>query len=199
MGEAPRNMEVGDNNLTFSVHVLWQQNELCSFDSENRRFYYDSQKVRRVIAEALNVWSRNSVLTFEEVSEPDSADVVISFEAPYHYNIDPFPMEDDILAHAFRPGSGLGGDVHLREDVEWDFDVFYGTQPAGGVKSFFAVVLHELGHSIGLDHSQNPDAVMYFTYSKSTGVLSADDIEGVQHIYGVPKWNSQASTVRGIS
>lgn len=146
----------------------------------------------------MNVWSSNSVLTFEEVSEPESADIVISFEAPYHSSIDPFPMENDILGHAFRPGAGLGGDVHLSEDLEWDFNVLYGEQPSRGARSFFAVILHELGHSIGLDHSRNPNAVMYFSYSKTTGILSADDIEGIQHIYGVPRRRNenQATTVR---
>lgn len=147
----------------------------------------------------MNVWSRNSVLTFEEVSEPDLADIVISFEEAYHSNIDSFPMSDDVLAHAFRPGSGLGGDVHLREDIEWDFDVLHGEQPVNGVASFFAVILHELGHSIGLSHSDNPNAVMYFTYSQSTGILSDDDIEGIHHIYGVPERHKEQTTTVSLS
>ena len=162
-----------------------------SFDCKFSRFCHESGKIRRVTKEALNVWSRNSILSFQEVSEPYAADIVISFEAPIHSEVDQFPMLHDVLAHAFRPGQDLGGDVHLREDIEWDFDVMYDEQPSKEVKSFFAIILHELGHSIGLAHSEVRDSVMYYSYSKSTGVLSPDDIEGIQHIYGVPRTNVQ--------
>lgn len=131
--------------------------------------------------------------------DPESADIVISFQRIYHPEIDRYKLDSDILAHAFRPGSDIGGDVHIREDKSWDFDVMFDQEPRPNSRSFFAVVLHELGHSLGLDHSDRPDSVMYFSYSKSTGVLSSDDIQGIQHIYGVPrrfKQTTQTTTVR---
>lgn len=141
----------------------------------------------------MNVWQQNSVLRFEEVS--GDADIVISFEKINHPKIDPFPMNGPILAHAFRPGSELGGDAHFRDDLNWNFDVLFADQPSGDETSFFAIALHELGHSIGLGHSARKDAVMYAYYTNTTGVLSADDIQGVHHIYGVPKKrNSYATT-----
>lgn len=103
-------------------------------------------------------------------------------------------MDGEIYAHAFKPGLGLGGDVHIREDRKWNFDVLFGEQPSDNAASLFAVVLHELGHSIGLDHTNNRDAVMYYSYTSSTGVLSKDDIQGVQHIYGVPRGYFQQQT-----
>ena len=51
----------------------------------------------------------------------------------------------------------------------------------------FKVVVHELGHSLGLDHSRDKNAVMYPYY---TGVLSfgsydlpQDDLEGSGNIF----------------
>lgn len=117
----------------------------------------------------------------------ESADIVVSFQQIYHPKIDRYKLDDDILAHAFKPGTDIGGDVHIREDKIWDFDVMFDQEPPGNARSFFAVVLHELGHSLGLDHSDRPDSVMYFSYSKSTGNLSYDDIQGIQYIYGVPR------------
>jgi predicted Zn-dependent protease len=58
------------------------------------------------------------------------------------------------------------------------------------------VVLHELGHSLGLDHSSDFEAVMYPSYSRSTGTLTQDDINGIQHIYGVPE---RLTTKRPVS
>lgn len=96
-------------------------------------------------------------------------------------------MDSDVIAHAFGPGEEIGGDGHFKESIQWDFDSLYGDDPASGYVSFFAVALHELGHSLGLSHSSIPDAVMYFSYSKATGMLSDDDAKGIQHIYGVPQ------------
>jgi matrix metalloproteinase-7 (matrilysin, uterine) len=93
----------------------------------------------------LSVWQKHSVLTFEEVA--GEADIFVSFERIYHPEVDRYPMNDPVLAHAFRPGSGIGGDVHFREDLNWNFDVMFGEQPPGNQKSFFAIALHELGKS----------------------------------------------------
>lgn len=53
--------------------------------------------------------------------------------------------------------------------------------------NFLIAATHELGHSLGLGHSSDPDAVMYPTYSirdSKSFKLSQDDIEGIQKLYG---------------
>lgn len=171
-----------------------------SFDHTNGNFYHESPKIRRLITEAFSVWSRYSVLSFEEAYDPGSADIVISFEAAHHPHIDIFDMGVTALAHGFGPGSGIGGDIHVRKDVDWDFDVIFDEEPTEYAISFFAVILHEIGHTIGLHHSHDPNAVMYASYTRATGVLSTDDIEGIQHIYGVPKGHLDiTTTVRILS
>lgn len=52
--------------------------------------------------------------------------------------------------------------------------------------SFFAVAVHEFGHSLGLSHSAVPGAVMYPYYQNIEGdlQLSSDDIAGIIAIYG---------------
>lgn len=157
-----------------------------SFNHKNGKFARDAQKIRDIISKALQIWSDNSVLAFSETRNYYEADIEISFESVNHENVDPYPMPDPILAHAFRPGPGVSGDVHFREDISWDFDVTLSEQATGGRVSFFAVALHELGHALGLGHSDVSKAVMYEFYTLSTGVLSKDDIAGIQHIYGVP-------------
>jgi len=136
-------------------------------------------------------------LTFEEVYDPASADILISFESAYHPLIDNNDMDDPALAHGFGPGEGIGGDIHVRNDINWNFDVEFNEEPTDGRLSFFAVILHEIGHSIGLLHSDDENDVMFGGYTRATGELAPDDIAGIQHIYGVPRGHhSTRTTVR---
>lgn len=56
--------------------------------------------------------------------------------------------------------------------------------------NLFIVAAHELGHSLGLSHSNDPGALMYPTYSYTDPkefLLPQDDIDGIQAIYGNKK------------
>ena len=54
--------------------------------------------------------------------------------------------------------------------------------------NFYQTALHELGHSLGLEHSWNYEAVMWPTYPGYIPdyKLHIDDIRGIQLIYGRP-------------
>ena len=95
-----------------------------------------------------------------------------------------------VLAHAWQPGTaalfGAGydilGDVHMDVDRVWvddDADV-----TGNGVFDFFTVMLHELGHSLGLGHSSVPGALMQPFYAGGHRWLHADDIAGIRALYG---------------
>ena len=54
----------------------------------------------------------------------------------------------------------------------------------GTASTLYQTVLHEFGHALGLDHSPNPNDVMYASVGPSDPDLAAGDIAGLQAIYG---------------
>ncbi|KAK9402467.1 stromelysin-1-like [Crotalus adamanteus] len=133
--------------------------------------------VDKIIEKAFKVWSQVTPLTFKKV--PDgNADIFISFHSGVHGDFYPFDGPGGILAHAYAPGLGIGGDAHFDEDEFWGNGV-------EGTNLFYTAV-HEFGHSLGLFHSQDPNAVMYPVYKKPEAnqqILSQDDIKGIQYLY----------------
>ncbi|XP_078140175.1 matrix metalloproteinase-20-like [Centroberyx gerrardi] len=139
---------------------------------------------------ALKIWSDAAPLRFIQVHH-GKADIVFSFARRTHGDFFPFDGPRGVLAHAFEPGEGMGGDVHFDEDETWTM----GKQRPG--YSLFTVAAHELGHSLGLTHSKDPSAIMYpnYKYSSTQYTLPKDDTLGIQTLYGKPTRKLDMQTI----
>ncbi|MDY7000374.1 MAG: matrixin family metalloprotease, partial [Thermodesulfobacteriota bacterium] len=64
-------------------------------------------------------------------------------------------------------------------------DVRFNSSANWGVYSLLSVALHELGHSLGLGHSSNKNAIMYYMSNGRTS-LHTDDMNGIRKLYPGP-------------
>ncbi|XP_057606949.1 macrophage metalloelastase [Hippopotamus amphibius kiboko] len=149
------------------------------------------QDVDYAIQKAFQVWSDVTPLKFRKINAGE-ADIMIKFAFGAHGDFSSFDGRGGILAHAFGPGPRIGGDAHFDEAEMW-------TKSYRGT-NLFLVAVHELGHSLGLDHSNDRNAIMFpnIRYTDhNTFHLSADDIHGIQSLYGGPEKHKPTSSPDG--
>ncbi|XP_071498280.1 interstitial collagenase-like [Diadema antillarum] len=148
--------------------------------------------VENIMESALQTWADVSQLTFRQVRS-GQADIEISFAHGDHRDGNPFDGSGGVLAHAYFPtpdrSYSIAGDAHFDEAEAYTDRTTRGT-------NLFQVAVHEFGHSLGLGHSNSPDAIMAAIYRGyvPNARLHNDDIAGIQALYGA---NSGRPEVEG--
>nr|CCC86588.1 mmp1 protein [Schmidtea mediterranea] len=148
-------------------------------------------EVRRAIQVALDYWVRVSNLGFAASRDKAGCMFSVSFSGRDHlqYDVnknfqpskDPYPLDNvpsGVLAHAFFPRNG---NLHYDNAETW-------TEGKDSGINLRIVTAHEMGHAIGLHHSNDPSALMAPWYggyiSEADYRLPNDDTLGAQSLYG---------------
>lgn len=152
--------------------------------------------IRASVEEALGLWASVAPLHFIEVPDegtnpaprsnyPDGQFGQIRFHHVYINGPDIPGQQPIAKAQAYYPsGSGnLGGDVYFDHSDPW------GVSGTLSTPDVLGAAIHELGHSLGLGHSDVPESNMYWIFTRYQGpgtgaALHADDIAGIQARYG---------------
>ncbi|XP_022741449.1 metalloendoproteinase 1-like [Durio zibethinus] len=136
------------------------------------------QQLRPIIARAFQRWAAVSGFTFQEAPLFTQADIVIGFHRLFHWDGYPFDGPGNVLAHAFAPQDGR---LHYDADENWSTTNLTTINQI----DLESVAVHEIGHILGLGHSQDPRAIMFAYYMPGTikRNLGQDDIDGIRALY----------------
>ncbi len=139
---------------------IWNKNDLTwtylnlptNLKSDKNLIYYEFSR-------AFLAWEKISHFTFDYLYNDTSADIKISFISPKHKLFkEDNSFSNETLAHAFFPENGH---IHINDNINWGLSFF----PDSENINLFYVILHEIGHSLGLNHVMNPKSIMFPTYN----------------------------------
>lgn len=177
----------GDKKPIFADRVVrWHYNptEYEGFSES------DKQKIIRIIKKAMSSWSQYGDIEFiyqgestSDTTDTDDEIITISYIDKNDFN--------DVC------GKGYLGCASLL----WDFDKaiydgFIALNPKYyhrlSERELQGLITHEVGHLLGIDHSNDKDSIMYAKpyHSKSyQSILRKDDIKAISSLYPYPtKW-----------
>lgn len=145
--------------------------------------------IRQSVETALRLWASVVPISFREV--PDDGKYYgqstqhgdIRLKHVYINGPDIEGQQPTTKAQAYFPfGGDLAGDVEYDNGDPWEV---VGQLP---VPDILGATTHEVGHSLGLHHSDIAGANMYWIFRRTQGLhdgwLHPDDIAGMQSIYG---------------
>ncbi|MBF6297259.1 RICIN domain-containing protein [Nocardia amamiensis] len=163
--------------LRFVRACAWGKTWLTyAFDTGTADIAGDDE--RRAVRNAFITWAAAAPLAFTEVAPNQHPDVLIRWSDA---NCGDTIMTGGDWGHSdYPPGCGYYGNalprpVHFNDQLTWSIVA------AVGSLEVERIALHEIGHILGLQHSDVPGAVMAANAISST--LTNDDVEGIRKLY----------------
>ncbi|KAF2887383.1 hypothetical protein ILUMI_18790 [Ignelater luminosus] len=145
---------------------IWRDRSLTyriqRYTNDLNRGHVDSE-----IQRALDEWSKITKISFKPARQGEVSRMNINFSS--------IDGRGKVLAYAYSPESGT---ILFDDDELWTRNTKRGT-------NLFQVAVHEVGHSLGLAHSDDTTSIMFPFYQGYIEhlKLSVDDIKGISALY----------------
>ena len=167
-----------------STNTRWTKNKVTwRYDSRAQTWDMHRDQVRSILRKAFSIWSHVTPLVFEETTNP-GPDIWIRFLTLDHHDGKTFDGEGGSFGHAFYP-HGKNEQLH-GGDIHFDDDEFFTNTSDRGINLLW-VATHEIGHAIGLAHSNTMRSLMYpwysFHHSSAVFNVSEGDVQAAKKLY----------------
>lgn len=180
--------------------IFWNNPCFAYSMQENGSEHFDTEALRKAVRKAFDQWALPALCARDKSpglkvhdwkdvacdqvqynSNKGNANIIIFRDSGWMYD----PVLPAITSVYYEPSSGevLGADMEINTDpANFAFTLTEGDPDKWDLPS---ILLHEVGHFIGLAHSEDSSAVMYHTLPKgvSKRSLSQDDARAVCALY----------------
>jgi hypothetical protein len=130
--------------------------------------------LQELIEAAIQTWNNTGLVSLELVEAGSEFDVLCSWKRNAHDGCPNFG-HDSSVAHT-GPLTDANF-IHLDSGRDW-------SSQAPEALPLEQVLLHELGHALGLGHSNDPAAVMHPNYDDRRNIPNRSDLAGLASLYG---------------
>ncbi|KAF5277826.1 hypothetical protein FQA39_LY18427 [Lamprigera yunnana] len=161
-----------------------------------------TNKQIKLVTVAFQLWEKYANINFQKSFE--NPNIIISFKYKDHLKERDskrcgFTLNINELAHAFfLPTDNSVSEIHINQNKNWNEELY---DISKDKLSLFITLAHEIGHSIGIDHSPIHQSLMHSVYHELTSPFNAENFElsdddqlAVASLYGQRKIKNESKT-----
>ncbi|OUR93078.1 hypothetical protein A9Q84_21480 [Halobacteriovorax marinus] len=183
------------NRVSNGSYIKWQSGKVINLNlSTSNLDGLSSANVQSIVANSVSQWTSkipNQVKLFTTNDGEFSSRNDIYFQNNSVFFSDPTIVASTTMLSDINTGQLYEADIILN-DSQHTFSTSTISK-----KYLGNIITHEVGHLLGLGHSQILDASMFYELRKGQSLLHDDDNSGVRHLYGTSGLGTISGTVAG--